>query len=136
MKYKDQRELVEGLRKLADFIEEHPELPISDPEISVEYWIHEPYTFDDDQRSVKERMQVAARALGRANKEYYGSYFNLSRKFSEHVKLEFTSDRQEVCRRVVKEVVHHPEQIVPQKVLPARTEEVVEWVCDDPILAG
>lgn len=134
MKYKDQRELVEGLRALADFIETHPELPVDDPYVKVDWWIYDDHIKRG--RTAKEKMRLVARAMGTARKDYSSWYFDLNRKFGKLVTLEFTTHRENVCERVVKEVIHHPEEIVPQKVIAARTEEVIEWVCDDPLLAS
>jgi hypothetical protein len=129
VKYSDQRKMVEGLRELADFIENNIELPIEYPEIKVTFWVHE-----REQHSVKESMAMAARAMGNAAKIYTGSYFDLRKKFGESVTLEFTSTREGVCRRVVKEVIHHEQELVQAYIKPARDEEVVEWVCDEPLL--
>lgn len=132
MKYRDQRELVEGLRAMADFIEEHIELPIEYPEHTFTNWIWGKGS-DDAERfaDAKARMQIVARAMGSARKVYESGYFDLRRTFGP-ITLEFTTNRENVCRRVVKETIHHPEET---RVVPARTEEVVEWICDDPILA-
>jgi hypothetical protein len=136
VKYKHQRELVEGLRKLADFIEDHPELPINDPGIKLDFWVYADYAFQTKRgRSAKEKMATAAKAFGKAKKEYTSNWFDLSRNFGPII-LEFTTSRSNVCRPVVKEVIEHPEEIVPQHVKPARTEEVIEWICDDPLLSA
>lgn len=136
MEYKDQRELVEGLRAMADFIEEHPELPIGEPEIKLDTWLFDDSKWDvdhlrTDSRTAKEKLQAAARALGIAQKNYIGDYFCVTKKFGEFVSMEFTVSRETVCKRVVTGT-----RIVPAVSRPERTEEVVEWICDDPILAG
>lgn len=132
MKYAHQRELVEGLRELADFIEAHPELPIvEEPLVNVEFWCHENELYPWlNLGSVRLRLATAARAMGLASKRYTGSYFDVSKEFGDCVKLTFTANRENVCRKVVKEVIHHPERVIP-----AREEEVVEWICDDALLA-
>lgn len=132
MKYAHKRELVEGLRELADFIEAHPELPIAEkPFVNIEFWCHENELYPELKLgSVRLRLAIAARAMGLANKKYSGGYFDVYKRFGDCVRLTFTANREYVCRKVVKEVVHHPERVIP-----ARDEEVVEWVCDDALLA-
>jgi hypothetical protein len=129
--YKAQREVVEGLRALANDIEEFGvKLPINSPSISMVTWI-----YDEDDKTAKEQMAEAARLLRNAQKVHNSSYFDL-RKFYGPIKVEFTTMRENVCRRVVVGVEEIPEEIVPARVKPARKEEKVEWVCDEPLLAN
>lgn len=132
MKYKHQRELVEGLRALADFIEQHPELPITYPSQTFTHWLYD----ESDGRTAKEQMATAARAMGNASKVYTGSYFDLRKKFGKHITLEFTANRENICKRVVTGHKLVPAKLVPEKMTPARIEEEVEWVCDEPLLAS
>jgi len=133
MTYKAQRELVEGLRELADFIEENGvKLPWDEPRMELVEWI---YDEQPDGKTAKQQMAEAARIFGNAKKVHSSDYFDLRRYFGP-IKLEFTTARENVCRKVVKETTIIPAEYVPARIKPERTEEVVEWVCDEPLLAN
>lgn len=113
--------LAAGLRELADWLEEHPE----QADAVVLSLTVNVCVFD------REGIVAAARAMGTAEKVYdVDSYFTVRRKFGS-VWLDFFCNRDRVCRRVVVDTI-----AVPERVVPAHTEEVVEWVCDEPLLAG
>lgn len=108
-------EVTKGLRDLADFLDTHPEVKLNDPS-------HMVYV------GSRETLATIAR-LGGWRKVYTDDYFNLVRDFDGGVSLSVFTDRGSVCRKVV----------VGQRTVPAtdeRTVEIVEWVCDEPLLAG
>jgi hypothetical protein len=140
MKYKERDALVAGLREFADWIETNPraiELP------SLRVWCNE-YVYkyskrpdgstnwsEVDEFETRLAMRNITKILGSCKKDYVGGLFSVAKNFGP-VKLSFHTSRSSICRKVVKETIEHPAET---RVIPARTEEVVEWVCDDPILA-
>lgn len=132
MKYKKAQELAQGLRELADFVEERGHtLPIDNLDVTVHDWVWDDqyYSKRETKLDAREKMRLIAKALGNAEKVYQGDYFDLRKKFGP-VRLEFTVNRSKVCERVV---VGTKE--IPERILEAHTKEIVEWVCTDPILA-
>lgn len=129
MKYKDRDDLVASLRGMADFIEEHGlELPLSswyDMEFDITN-----YMFSDADRPL---LRKIAKILGSAEKNFNGNYFKLEKKFGRFGTLAFEVSRQVVCERKVVEVIHHEAEV---REIEAYDEEVVEWVCNDPILSA
>lgn len=107
-----------NLRELADFIEAHPDIPMPVGEINIHVYVF-----------TAEHLAEIARALGRAEKDHSGDYLHLVKPFGP-IRLRYFTDRAKVCRRVVTGVRH-----VAETLLPARNEEIVEWVCDEPLLA-
>ncbi len=116
--------LAAGLRDLADWIEAHPELTL--PQVDVK-------AFPQDEA---EPPHVWTKALGgKVEKDYSNvvSLFYLRKPFGP-VPFSVVYNRSTVCKRVVKgtETVEVP----AVEAQPARVEEreIVEWVCDEPIL--
>lgn len=104
-------------RAMLDWLEQHPEfLPPYCP-IRLDIFV-----------ASKEELAEAARKMGRAEKSALGGFFTVSKKFGEH-SLEVSAARELVCRRVVTGV-----REIPEEIRPARTEEIVDWVCDEPLL--
>lgn len=115
-------DMAAGLRELADWLDENEgALPDSNlSELMVNVWCRD-----------KDEFLTAARSLaGRREKIADDHYFTVRRSFGP-VHVDVYTARSEVCRRVVVDRIERAEV-----VLPAHVEEVVEWVCDEPILAG
>jgi hypothetical protein len=130
MTYKEQRELVEGLRALADEMEKNGvKLPISSPDVTFVNWVYDDHR-GEKKRTAKEKLAAAARLLGKTEKVYSGDYFDLNKKYGPVI-LQFTATRANICRRVVVST-----KVIPAKVIeqPERIQEEVEWVCDEPLL--
>lgn len=117
-----------GLRELADWIEAHPDIALPAKEIRV--------------YSLNERDEAAAvlRALKPCRKEYSDNMFDIKRDFGA-VTLDFVFYRDRVCKaRVVgqKEIpeVREPAKTIeiPEKIIPAHTEDIIEWDCGEPLL--
>lgn len=109
-----------GLRALADWIDANPDV-VNNPEVTlnVPFW-------------TREKFVEAAKALGgRREKHVEGSYFTVRRTFGEGVHVDVYVAREQVCRKVVTGT-----RDVTETVIPAHTEEVVEWVCEDSILSA
>lgn len=101
-------EMIAGLRALADFLEQHPDLPEGCP-FSVNAFV-----------SRKEELASVARLTSWA-KGYNSDYMWLSRTFRGDIKFEVNVNRELVCRKIVKGT----------RVVPEQTVEDIEWVCDD-----
>jgi hypothetical protein len=125
MKYAERDKLVAGLRELADFIEQRGlELPIDAnflPSLTV-------YLYDTPDGTAREKMRKVARNIGHARKGTLPGFYDLQRDFGP-VSLLFTAPRGAVCQRIVTGTKQIEEQVIP-----AHEEEIVEWICDDPIL--
>ena len=119
-------EYIAGLREIADWWEQHPEV---EPPVDQRVLVYV---------QTKEDLADVARALGRAEKYGDDNWFGVKRKFGP-IYLDAYGERQTVCTRIVKgtRTVTH-EVPDPDATLPTITvtEEVedVEWVCE-PLLS-
>lgn len=126
------RKEIDGLRKLADFLDVHPEFG----RVSVATT----YRFVQD----KAEMARCAKILGSCKKYATDSFFNVKKRFGSEdefggVELSVTGEREMVCERVVKETKVVPAQEERTILVPATPEKVVEvyeWVCPDSLLNG
>ena len=113
----DRAEWVNGLRAMADWFEQHPE--------RIPLWNHlQINLFPGD----KAELAVLAREFGRAVKDGDDRWFHVKRPCGPH-SISGTIEREQVCRKIVTGT-----KIVPAQ--PEREVEVVEWVCDEPVLAA
>lgn len=121
---------VDGLRKLADFLEDNQEFPLTIGGLTL-------YLF----ALSKEDFAKQARLIGSAEKQDNGMYLTMHKNFSPTVKLDLSCDRDKICERVqVGERVlpAEPERIIPETILPAKPETrepIWEWRCPDSLLA-
>lgn len=144
-------QLVNGLRDLADWLEERktdniiptyfgisPHSYLSMNLSNEEYGMR--YDSDDGSEEVdalenamqKEWMKSLVRALpGKVEKEHFGNSFQISKRFNEHVEVTFAASRDAVC---TKKVVGT--ESVPERTVPAYEREIVEWECNDSLLAS
>lgn len=113
----------ELLRKIADFCEEYPDFPL--PTI-----YPSSVSFHLEPETAKEFL----RSLGSFEKHYYGNFFNATKKI-DGVTYEFWVARDAVCKRVVKGTRHVEATIRPAELIPEHEEELIEWECEEPILA-
>lgn len=118
----ERRHYTAGLRALADFYDAHPEIATPEPEHSV-------YSMNE-----KEEAAAVVRALGKCEKRYADNMFYISREFGP-ITLKFVFYRSAVCVRKVVAVEEVPEEVIPERVVPAHKREIVEWECE-PILAS
>lgn len=128
-----------GLRKLADLLDQHPDLPLPSvgrgggtPPVRIDF-------FGDDAR---EAMAAAARAIpGPLTKRVWGdgAYFALDAQL-DGLTVALDAERDVVCERVVTgtrkvtKTVPDPAVVVPM-VEVTETVEDVEWRCGS-VLAG
>lgn len=105
--------LIAGMRELLDFLDAHPEIPVTS---SQNYNVY-----------VKADALKAIARIGGWQKIYESnSFFTLRRTFGEQ-QLDIFTDRDAVCRKVVTGT-----RVVPaQPAIDERIENVEEWVCDD-----
>ncbi len=109
-------ELQAAADELADWIDAHPTIEVAVTD-SLNYC------------STAAEVAAYARVLGRVKKKPDGDYMGIVRYFGP-IKVEAYTSRENVCRKVVTGTREIPEQVIP-----ARTEELVTWVCDEPLLA-
>jgi hypothetical protein len=122
----EKRAYIDGLRQLADWLEDHPMLPAPS---STDFYI---FAYS------KEKFSEYARGMGKAEKSSSGGYFNITHEFPGELKLQLTATHGAVCekvkvgtRKVVKKVypdVQPTEEIVE--------EDIYEWVCPESVLRG
>ena len=106
------KEFADGLRKVADFYEQHEEFPQP-------YVVMDVFSVND-----KETLEQVARALGTIEKFTIGeSLFGIKRAFGL-LALRVIVSRTVACTRRV--VGTEP---VPERITPAYTREIVEWDC-------
>ncbi len=110
-------EMAAGLRDLADWLDAHP-----DEEVSGNVRLLA-YRFDADE------FRATVRALGRGAKESNDEWASVIRSFGPAVAIYAYTAREQVCRKVVVGT-----RVEPERVIPAREVEIVEWECQ-PILA-
>lgn len=116
--------LITGLRELATFLEDHPQVPAPIYQVTVN-------AFAQSKAEI-----VAAARLGGWRKDYNTTWFNLRRTFGgamdEGVSLDINIARAEVCERIVVGT-----EIVPARPAVAEHEiEKVEWRCEGSLLAA
>lgn len=113
----DHKPLIQGLRDLADWLDTHPECPsIWNPHLQ----LNVETGADDTDAGEATRL---ARLLTPCRKDWDENLLTLARAFGP-VELRAYFWRSQVC---TKRVVATRE--VPEHMVPAYTEEVVEWDC-------
>lgn len=121
-------EYISGLRAVADFFEQNPEVEAEDY----------PHTFNFPGRT-KEDLAVAAKALGHAEKQVTDSHFVIHGVIGGHI-LDFYNNRDAICERIKVGEKVIPAVTLPARaeavIIPARIEEVYEWKCPDSLLAA
>jgi hypothetical protein len=116
------KEYAESLRMIADWFEAHPDVKLPHDHKEFRYFMAQS----------REAMAHMAKVMGSCEKRYNDAagQFELSKDFG---KIEFRAicSRSQVCNR---KVVGHRQ--VPETIIPARTEDIVEWECfETPLLA-
>lgn len=116
-------EYVASLRLLANWYEQHPNIPTPHDSTFVVYPL-----------DTKEEAVDCMLALKPCEKEYEDSLFYLSRKFGG-ITLKFAFYRDAICTRRVVGTEMVPEETIPEKIIPAHVKEIIEWDCS-PLLAS
>lgn len=113
---------VADLRAVADFLEAHPTVgPV--------------YTGCFVSCVSGEKLKSIARELGSFEKRY-GDDFRAVKKFGD-IEVLWIVSRDEICQRVVVGTKEVEARVIPasqEQVIPAHTEEIVQWVCSDAVL--
>lgn len=111
------KEKVKGLRALADFMEENPDMEVLFSAANV---------FVDN----LEDLQKYGRKLGTFTKRTSSDWFYLRRDFDGGIRLEINATHNQVCERVV---VGTEEIQVPDPAAPkiTKTVDIVEWNCPE-----
>lgn len=123
-----QREYAQGLRDLAQFIEDHPQIKLPDTKQVVWYGYNS-----------KADAAMLAGVLRPCKKDYQETLFSLIKSFGP-IEAKFVFMRNTVCEPVVvgKRIIPATEaQMVPAKLIeaqPERSEDVVEWRCGTSLL--
>lgn len=112
---------ISDVRDFLAWLESHPEIPL-------------PYEFGAGGRigiyawNTKDEARIMARAMGTFEKKADENFLELKKKFGSLIVAAVFS-RNQVCKRVVVGTKEIPEEVVPEKVTPAHTVEIVEWQC-------
>lgn len=117
-------DVIRRFRALADWLESHPEIPTQHEGAFAIYCF------------TREQLADVARAMpGVKRKDYDDNFARVHGEVGGFSVYAFT-DRNQVCRKIEKQVTRpaEPEQVIPAK--PERVETVVEWECGDSILRG
>jgi hypothetical protein len=105
-------EYANALRRIADWIEVHPDLPLpSQTQLDFLSGV-----------DTKEDLAKFARGFGECKKDFGG------------IKLRAVAWRKNVCERVVVGTREVPEEIIPARLVPAHMEDIVEWKCPESLL--
>jgi hypothetical protein len=116
---------VAGLRELADFAEQHPEL--------FDLYGETVNIF----ASTAEEMARKTRMIGTATKSSTNEWYVVSRMFGPH-KLDLNISRRTFCERILvgTKIVVKPDPEALEKVPTIEVEEdVFEWLCPEAILS-
>lgn len=113
----DRDKLCQGLRELATFLETHHEIPLPPWGVSITGFV-----------GSRDELRAACRNIGTAEKHWYGATLSIRKNFGP-VSLDIDISREKVCKRVVK-----GQEWIPPSV--GHHQDVIEWVCDEPIFAG
>jgi hypothetical protein len=131
MKYDSAQKVANDLRELAQFLEDHGhELP---GEVYFPSSYNHLYDDYDGGRTAKQKAKQAAKVLAKGalvEKKHDNYSLDMIRRFGD-IRLIFSINREKFCTKKVVDVKH-----IEERVIAAHTEEVIEWVCDDPVLAG
>ena len=121
---KKRAEVIQGMRDLANFLEENPD---------VKFDAYPGFT-----AFVKaDELPVVARKIGAAEKVASDMFYSL-RKWFGPICMDWTCDREQVCQKVAtgtRVIPAEPERTVVLPAKPEREEVVYEWKCPDSLLA-
>ena len=76
-----------------------------------------------------DQFKKLSRALGTFTKSADDNYFNCTRTFDGGWGIQVFTSRSNLCERVLLRVEDVPEQIIPEKIIPASKREVYGWSC-------
>ena len=108
---------VTALRRVADVLDTHPELTLDIYPTTAWVFCHDPETF----------VQYV-RAFGAGGKEFRNEDLEFRPEFCGDV-FAVNCAREQICERKVVGKRFVPAQVVPERVIPAHEENIVEWDC-------
>lgn len=109
----ERQAFIQGLRQLADFLEQHEVIPVPEFERSIMVFIES-----------AEAFKTYARHMGHAHKDFVEEWIQLRKTFGP-ITYTLTMERAKICTKTV----------IGMRDVPAHQEEIVEWSCSDSILA-
>jgi hypothetical protein len=116
----DRELVIAGLREFADFLDAHPAIPATPQKFLC---------------CILDRDEFLKLARVTSWRKVYESpnFFTLRKTFGSGAELDVYTDRENVCRKVVKGTRF----VAAQPATEAHEEEIVEWVCEEAsLLAG
>lgn len=120
----DQQAWIDGLRELAGWFEERPDLIPTWNAYDVQDFV-----YDGPEASAVEQLATAAKRMAPVTKSADDDfYFRVKRRFGPH-SYQMIAPRDAVCERIVVGTEEGPESVVP-----AHTREIVEWECAPSLL--
>lgn len=137
MKYKEQEQLVSDLRELANFFERPESIVLPYPygmltsydSVSVGKWDYSSGRgeYKVDVEASTKRIKKITKSIGSCEKNWTSTSLEVIKKLGNDIVLRWYVSREAVCKKVPtgNKIVH------PAQVIPERTEEEYEWVCDD-----
>jgi hypothetical protein len=121
------KEWADGLREIADFAEQRPEL-FENGTYGERFNL---FAYSPEEMTRKTVM------LGTSKKSAVGGYYCMTRSFGPH-KVELNIQRDKFCERVQTgtRIVEKPDPKKLEKVPTVKVEEpVYEWICPDSVLS-
>jgi hypothetical protein len=114
---------ISQLVDLTDFFRNHPNVPL-------------PYSiYAGAYVESLEQVRDITHGTGAWEKVYTDYSVEYIKRFAESgyggVKYAVNLSREKACKKVVTGTRHIEEEVVPEQVIPARDEEIVEWICTD-----
>lgn len=116
------QDFVTALRRVAEVLDAHPELDLEIYPTNAWVFCHDP-----------EEFARYVRAFGAGGKDFKGEDLEFAPEYCGEI-FKVNCKREQICERKVIGTRHVPEKIIPAQVIPAHSEDIVEWDCK-PILA-
>lgn len=109
------KKFITALRELADFLDAHPTVAVPEYGVTINVF-------------VDSKEELAAHAKTSTwQKQYFDTWFVLSKLFHDRIDYQVNLPREQICRRVVVGT-----EVVPAQ--PEREVEKVKWVCEESLL--
>ncbi len=138
------RELIDGLRAMADFLEEHPQERCHS-DLGLNFHPQTNAAFANCIRGIGkvDKLGKEFAAYYVVRKQFGGNVYidsgTVQRMDRGNVYIDWNRAREQICTKVVKETIVRPAEpertvttVIPAK--PERVEEITEWVCPDSLL--
>jgi hypothetical protein len=122
------QEYADSLRKIADLFEKHTELKLP----------HDCDQFNYFSANAPSELEKLTRALGKCTKRYDRAFTGSFELDSRIGQIEFRAilNKNRVCKARVVGTKTVPAVVIPERTIPEHQEEIIEWDCSEPLLAG